>query len=150
MNTVKNKSRLAKLSFAVTLFAVFFVLLFVLWGRIFTNSEAQAKEAYDFVRVGLLFSEDAPKEFSFLTDYGIEYGIQSKTTDEFVKLGSSTGDVFTVRSSSGAHTVAVYAYEKNGVRIEDREGLRSELEALTAEDDDVVIFEHFLPTMVMR
>lgn len=137
-----KKSKKRKLFHFVSFFAVFLVLsAIVIIGAVSSDNQRYGREAIDFIRVGMVHSEDSVQEYTFTTDNGIEYGIQSKENNSFTALGTCSGKNFTVKSKTGFHSIAVYSYEKNGELIEGVK-LQDELKSLM-DKEFVPCFEHF-------
>ena len=135
----RNWKRIALVGFIC--FAVFFVLL--LWGlSAAVDNESENSESIDYVRIGLAYSSTVLEEYSFTTDYGLEYGVQSKSNDTFEYLGTVRGSAFTIKIKTGYYSAAIYSYEKDGRKITEREELNAEISSLIA-GDDISYFEHF-------
>lgn len=74
----------------------------------FTSSSTEPEDMYSMaentlshVRVGIKYSSSAVSEYSFTTEYGIEYGIQNKNTHEFTLLGKSDENLWSVVTDKG-------------------------------------------------
>ena len=102
----RNWKRIALVGFIC--FAVFFVLL--LWGlSAAVDNESENSESIDYVRIGLAYSSTVLEEYSFTTDYGLEYGVQSKSNDTFEYLGTVRGSAFTIKIKTGYYSAAIYS-----------------------------------------
>lgn len=137
-----KSSKIKELFGWIIILAAFVFFAVIVYGAVSSATEAHGSEAIDYIRVGLKHSTDVVEEYTFTTDYGLEYGVQSKTTDSFTPLGICRGDTFSVKKATGFYSVAIFAYEKNGERIVERDELLSEVQYLIGEDE-VEFFEHF-------
>ncbi len=143
MNTVNRKNGKMKVVVAVGLFAALILLAFVVLGVFSSNSEEENKELYDYVRVGIKHSSNVVDEYTFKTDYGIEFGLQTKANGEEFKSGAVyTGNEFTVKKIGVGYSISVISYEKDGEILTDREKLLPEIEALV-KGNDVIIYDRF-------
>lgn len=75
-------------------------MVFTSSGTSLTKSEI-AENILSFVRIGIKYSNSAVSEYSFTTEYGLEYGIQNKDTHEFISLGKSDCNLWNVKNDSG-------------------------------------------------
>lgn len=141
MNVIKgNKTK--KVFGWIMVFAAFFALTAIVFATGALELESYRGESIEYIRCGLLHSSEVVEEYTFTTDYGVEYGFQSKTTDEFTGIGVAKGDAFTVKKQTGFHSIAIFSYEKNGEVISEKEALIKEIQYLIG-NDDIPYFQHF-------
>ena len=87
--------------------------LLLLIPMLFTSStgadevNSNVENTISHVRIGMKYGTSAVSNYSFTTEYGIEYGAINKQTHEFIPFGSHEDNIWTVKSENGGYFVKI-------------------------------------------
>ncbi len=105
-----------------------------------TNTEI-AENILSHVRIGLNYSTSAVNEYTFTTEYGLEYGTLNKDTNDFAPLGVSESNLWEVICDKGYFVKVSYFMAGDKVYAKNDE-IQKKLDELLPDNNEPVFLQY--------